>query len=92
MNLLRLLATAVILTAFSSLLFAENSYLGFDRNQYPGDENLASLHRTFSFTGYWLNNPPGEKSNSWTGKRKLIDSMPRDSGSLCSSTDDSMPN
>ena len=49
------------------------AYLGFDRNQYPGDANLEELHRTFAFTGYWLNNPPGEKTNSWTGKRRQIE-------------------
>ncbi|HEX6465839.1 MAG TPA: hypothetical protein VFZ99_00960, partial [Terriglobales bacterium] len=43
------------------------AYLGFDRNLYPGDENLALLRKTFSFTGYWLNNPPGEQSNTWLG-------------------------
>jgi Domain of unknown function (DUF1906) len=48
---------------------AEKSYLGFDRNDYPGDQNLAALRRTFSFAGYWLNPPPGAKSNTWTGKR-----------------------
>jgi len=35
------------------------AYLGFDRNDYPGDENLPALRETFSFTSYWLNNPPG---------------------------------
>ena len=50
------------------------AYLGFDRNQYPGDANLEELHKTFTFTGYWLNNPPGEKTNSWTGKRRQIES------------------
>jgi hypothetical protein len=47
-------------------------YLGFDRNEYPGDQNLAVLRRTFSYTGYWLNVPPGAKSNTWTGKRKAV--------------------
>ena len=56
---------------FASTTFAQ--YLGFDRNDYPGDSNLAALHQTFEFTGYWLNNPPGAKWNSWTGKRKLIE-------------------
>jgi hypothetical protein len=50
------------------------AYLGFDRNQYPGDENLEILGRTFSFAGYWLNNPPGETTNTWTGKRKEVQS------------------
>jgi hypothetical protein len=47
-------------------------YIGFDRNDYPGDANLKILRRTFSFSGYWLNNPPGAKTNSWTGKRKTL--------------------
>ena len=49
-------------------------YLGFDRNDYPGDGNLKTLRQTFSYTGYWLNNPPGENQNSWTGKRQRIES------------------
>lgn len=50
------------------------SYLGFDRNDYPGDENLPALRQTFSYSGFWLNNPPGEKRNTWAGKRKAIES------------------
>ena len=49
------------------------AYVGFDRNDYPGDANLKSLHQTFSYSGYWLNTPPGAKTNSWTGKRKIIE-------------------
>ncbi len=63
-----------LLVAF--LLLASTAlaqHLGFDRNDYPGDANLAVLRKTFEFTGYWLNNPPGAKSNSWSGKRSLID-------------------
>jgi Domain of unknown function (DUF1906) len=52
---------------------AAHTYLGFDRNVYPGDESLAKLRETFSFAGYWLNNPPGEASNGWRGKRQLIE-------------------
>jgi hypothetical protein len=48
------------------------AYLGFDRNDYPGDARLAALRRTFSFTAYWLNNPPGTSSNTWKGKRRTI--------------------
>jgi len=48
-------------------------FLGFDRNDYPGDANLAALRKTFSFTGYWLNNPPDARSNSWVGKRKAVE-------------------
>jgi hypothetical protein len=47
-------------------------YIGFDRNDYPGDSNLKILRRTFSYSGYWLNNPPGAKTNSWSGKRKNL--------------------
>jgi Domain of unknown function (DUF1906) len=49
-----------------------NSYLGFDRNDYPGDENLALLRQSFAFTGYWLNVPPGGTANSWAGKRETV--------------------
>lgn len=47
-------------------------YLGFDRNDYPGDAAMKLLRRNFTFTGYWLGNPPGEKNNSWNGKRELL--------------------
>jgi len=47
-------------------------YLGFDRNDYPGDAAMKLLRRDFAFAGYWLGNPPGEKSNSWSGKRELL--------------------
>jgi hypothetical protein len=49
------------------------SYLGFDRNEYPGDQNLKDLHATFSYSGYWLNNPPGANSNTWAGKRGKLE-------------------
>ena len=51
-----------------------DSYLGFDRNTYPGDANLKALHQTFSYTGYWLNNPPGERTNTWAGHRAAVES------------------
>jgi len=50
------------------------AYLGFDRNTYPGDADLKALRQTFSYTGYWLNNPPGEKTNNWTGHRAAVES------------------
>ena len=49
-----------------------SAYFGFDRNEYPGDGSLKTLHQTFSFVGYWLNNPPGANRNSWAGKRKTL--------------------
>ena len=48
--------------------------LGLDRNDYPGVKQLAALHKTFAFTGYWLNNPPGANTNSWAGKRQTLQS------------------
>ncbi len=50
-------------------------YLGFDRNDYPGDEALPALRGTFSFTSYWLGAPPGEKRSTWQGKRGLLASQ-----------------
>lgn len=51
---------------------AAGGYRGFDRNDYPGDDTMAGLHKTFAFTGYWLTNPPGENANSWQRKRTLL--------------------
>ncbi|MGB8850531.1 MAG: hypothetical protein WCC76_12515 [Candidatus Acidiferrales bacterium] len=48
------------------------SVLGFDRNDYPGDDALPALRHTFSFSSYWLNNPPGASANSWLGKRDVL--------------------
>ena len=50
------------------------TYLGFDRNDYPGDGVLEMLRKTFTFSGYWLNAPPGEASNSWQDKREILNS------------------
>ncbi len=50
----------------------EKTYFGFDKNDYPGDSLLPALHRSFSYAGYWLNNPPGAGSNSWAGKRATL--------------------
>lgn len=52
---------------------ATSSFLGFDRNDYPGDTALPLLRKTFSYTGYWLNVPPGAHANSWKGKRKTVE-------------------
>jgi hypothetical protein len=51
---------------------ASRSYVGFDRNDYPGDDALPSLRKQFSFAGYWLNIPPGAQQNTWQGKRDLL--------------------
>ena len=65
----------VITTSLSSLVQSqEAAYLGFDRNSYPGDAYLKALHQTFSYSGYWLNNPPGEDTNTWIGHRATLES------------------
>jgi len=51
---------------------AERTYLGFDRNLYPGDDAMVILRNTFSLSGYWLSPPPGEKENTWRGKREFL--------------------
>ncbi|HLW86291.1 MAG TPA: glycoside hydrolase domain-containing protein [Candidatus Sulfotelmatobacter sp.] len=71
MNVSRLATSSIL---FCATLTAQSAYLGFDRNAYPGDANLKALHETFAYTGYWLNDPPGEKINSWTGHRAAVKS------------------
>ena len=51
------------------------TFLGMDRNDYPGDANMQLLQKTFVFTGYWLNTPPGASHNTWAGKRASLQSM-----------------
>src|SRR5437868_4980462 len=51
------------------------AYLGFDRNLYPGDDAMKILRKTYAFTSYWLGPPPGEKINTWSGKRELLRSQ-----------------
>lgn len=53
-------------------VLAQQNYVGFDKNGYPGDDLLPRLHQTFAFTGYWLNNPPGMQNNPWAGKREVV--------------------
>ena len=79
MKRLSVLLIAVPALALSSVLAAQeqltSTYLGLDRNEYPGDDGMVSLHKTFVFTGYWLSNPPGSNRNSWQGKRKELQAM-----------------
>jgi hypothetical protein len=102
-----LCALCVSAFTFSSALFTlppnpqatsqhSRSYLGFDRNVYPGDAALPVLRKTFAFTSYWLSPPPGEKRNTWNGKRALLAShgfgflvlyRGRDSGELKAEAD-----
>lgn len=74
MNGRSVLSTAAVVFLLLGAGSAQQNYLGFDRNDYPGDANLKTLRPTFSYTGYWLNNPPGAKSNSWAGHRAAVES------------------
>lgn len=52
-----------------------SGYVGFDRNEYPGDDvmqTLSTSHTRFAFVGYWLTPPPGASVNEWKGKRELL--------------------
>src|SRR5665811_728517 len=68
------MTTALVVLSCTMLHAQTSAFLGFDRNEYPGDANLKTLHQTFSYTGYWLNNPPGGTSNSWAGHRAAVES------------------
>src|SRR6202158_5716511 len=82
MRLVMILVAAAALTGFAGAqrpaeASGTTQYVGFDRNEYPGDDALPALRRRFSFVGYWLTNPPGaqgtgELSNSWKGKREVL--------------------
>ncbi len=70
-TLIAAIATVPAQTARPGLT-GDAAYLGFDRNNYPGDQNLEILRRTFSYTGYWLNHPPSARTNTWSGKRRTL--------------------
>ena len=53
----------------------DKCYLGLDRNIYPGDDAMKLLRNDFSFTSFWLSPPPGEKNNTWGGKRQFLRSL-----------------
>src|SRR5580692_1584011 len=86
MNPLRCTAASLVLLSIASLpLFqaasagvektdpaSKRAYLGFDRNIFPGKAALPVLRKTFTFSGYWLSPPPGEKTNTWLGQRELL--------------------
>jgi hypothetical protein len=73
---MRLPTIAFAILLFTSIIGAQQPsagpHLGFDRNDYPGDAALPTLRQHFAFTGYWLNNPPGERQNTWAGKREVL--------------------
>jgi hypothetical protein len=61
--------------ASTNIAAPNGEFIGFDRNDYPGDQTMASMRKVFSFTAYWLTNPPGENANTWVGKRTLLRSQ-----------------
>jgi hypothetical protein len=65
------LAGLVLLPAVCHAQTARH-YIGFDKNDYPGDALLPALHKTFAYTSYWLNDPPGMHENPWVGKRAQL--------------------
>jgi len=73
-----ILALTITLLALAPLAHAQQAasanqnYVGFDANEYPGDDLLPALRKQFSFTGYWLTNPPGATHNPWVGKRDIL--------------------
>ena len=74
MRLLILTATAALAVAAAAVaqqpsvadqpLAPARAYLGFDRNDYPGDAALPELRLNFDFTGYWLTNPPAQPTTT----------------------------
>ena len=70
--LLPLLCVPAFFAASAQTAHSTPSWYGFDKDAYPGDALLPQLHRTFAFTGFWLNNPPGMTSNPWAGKRAVV--------------------
>jgi hypothetical protein len=66
------LLVSVVLGSTCLAQTAPKTFAGFDRNLYPGDATMKTLRAHFAFTGYWLTPPPGARSNTWPGKRKLL--------------------
>jgi Domain of unknown function (DUF1906) len=72
-NELHRLSKHAICLLLAALPLQAQNHIGFDRNDYPGDAQLSTLHASFAFTAYWLNAPPGETSTSWSGRRSVIE-------------------
>jgi hypothetical protein len=71
-------AAGGVVSAESSRVAAtpeKGPFLGFDRNIYPGDDAMPILRKTFAYAGFWVGPPPGEKINTWKGKRELMKSL-----------------
>ncbi len=63
---------AFVPVAAQTVASSSRSYVGFDRNEYPGDDALPALRAHFAYTSYWLTPPPGERHNGWVGKREIL--------------------
>lgn len=71
-SILAAFAGAQLAAAQTHAAAKPHTYIGFDLNDYPGDQALPALRQHFSFVGYWLNNPPGEQQSNWQGKRDIL--------------------
>lgn len=60
------------ISTLSPIVSAQRIYLGFDKNDYPGDSAMLKLRDSYRYTSYWLNNPPGLDHNPWKGKRAFL--------------------
>jgi hypothetical protein len=69
---MRRLASLFALLLLTITVYAQQSPIGFDSNDYPGDAALPALRKHFAFAGYWLTNPPGAHRNNWVGKRDAL--------------------
>jgi hypothetical protein len=72
MRRIRRLTWMMTILALSTIGSAQQVYLGFDKNDYPGDSAMLKLHDSYRYTSYWLNNPPGFDRNPWAGKRAFV--------------------
>ena len=70
----KILPLILLLLALAPSITAQKTFTGIDRNDYPDDAALTALRQNFRYISYWLNNPPGANSNSWVGKRKVVQS------------------
>ncbi len=67
------LVWVMAISALTPIGSAQRVYLGFDKNDYPGDSAMLQLQVTYRYTSFWLNNPPGLDHNPWAGKRAFIE-------------------
>jgi glycoside hydrolase-like protein len=72
---LRILVLGIGMDVCAGQKIEGRGYLGFDRNEYPGDVGMRELRKEFAFAGYWLTPAPGEKTNSWAGRHRTMEAQ-----------------